>query len=274
MKNNLRRTFIRASTYLVILMLPLVMILFASITEAITTKEVRIGVLGDEAERKHWEDIFSEDETIEIALAKPETMHTDQIIGKYDQIINKVTEKEKEESIKSKILEERTQNTDVTKNSMSQSQRMIAMLVTIYMVIATIYVSREVRDEQEGVKRRYAYAGGRHESYMLGYIGSTFVTILLQVEAILISLYLFQSQYMVSLGRTALIGVIISVVVSCFAAVIVGITRKELSANITASAIAALSSILGGTFVAISQMPDILRVLSVISPIRWIVSLL
>ncbi|MDO5292189.1 MAG: ABC transporter permease [bacterium] len=274
MKNNLTRIFSRANTYLIMMIVPIAIFLFGAITEQITSNELRIGVLGQESDRRDCEEIFLNDNRIKVLQAEFDTVHTDEITGRYDRIVDYTKGKKQAEQEIEKIKADSMEKDTTKQAGMNQEERKLSMLITIYMVIATIYASKEIKDEQEGVKTRFEYAGQRKISYFMGYVGSTFLTVMLQIGIALGSLYLFDRACTIPFVKLMGLGVLISFISSCFAVIIVRITRKELSANITASAIAALSSVLGGTFVAISQMPYILQIFSGLSPVRWIVCLL
>lgn len=52
------------------------------------------------------------------------------------------------------------------------------------------------------------------------------------------------------------------------------ISSSEVQAGILAYSFAVLMSLLGGTFIAVEAIPRLIRMLSYISPMRWVVELL
>ena len=71
--------------------------------------------------------------------------------------------------------------------------------------------------------------------------------------------------------RKVLVIVTLIMIVSTLYAIVSSlILKKEMRTNIVASSLAMLLSILSGTFIAVDNMPQLLQVLSYLSPIRWV----
>jgi ABC-2 type transport system permease protein len=96
---------------------------------------------------------------------------------------------------------------------------------------------------------------------------------LAQVILCLTVLDFLQKNFMLSLLTGTVIGVIIAGIATMFSTLICLASKSEMQANITASSLAAVMSLLGGTFIAIESMPRLLQVISLVSPMRWIVEL-
>ena len=67
------------------------------------------------------------------------------------------------------------------------------------------------------------------------------------------------------------LGLKITAITSIFASILSQIAHSEMSANLAASFFAIFSSIIGGTFIAVDAMPKLLQLLSILSPVRWLI---
>lgn len=80
----------------------------------------------------------------------------------------------------------------------------------------------------------------------------------------------FDVNFSLSLGEMGRIFLYILVVANLYGILVTLISKSELMAGILGSSVAALLSILGGTFVPVCSMPRILQAVSILSPMRWL----
>jgi ABC-2 type transport system permease protein len=97
---------------------------------------------------------------------------------------------------------------------------------------------------------------------------------LLQVLFCMILLTIMSDGFYLSWEEFDLLSVVVAGIANLVSVVICLISKSEVQAGVLASSVAVLMSLLGGTFVAVEAMPPLLRMISYVSPMRWIVELL
>ena len=304
MKNNLKRTFANKFTYLVMLLVPIAISFAGIVSGSFSNADIRVGVIGNTKELTEVSEAFSVYPTVHVEIAKQESMHTDLITGTYQYLIdmtannhdtvqndtvqndtvqndtvqndavqNDAVQTNVEESI-STIIAAVQQKQESKASEISQTDRTFALLLTAYMIIASIYATTMIQDKKNKTMERFCFAGFTKTSYSIGYMASTALIICCQLISAVVILAVFNHGFVVSLEKAVEIVLFMTAVASIFGVGIASFLKSELSANITASSIVVILSLLGGTFVSISQMPEILKCISVISPIRWLQLLL
>lgn len=156
---------------------------------------------------------------------------------------------------------------------MTGEKQFIAMLITVYLVIATLYASKQIADQSNKTLERFCYAGNKKRSYLFGTFFSTGTIVFLEVMTALILFYFLEPDFTYSILQVLELGVKITLITSLFAVILSQLAHSEMSANMISAFFAVFSSIIGGTFIAVNAMPKFLQVLSIISPVRWILSI-
>ena len=273
MKNNLKRIFATKFTYLVMLLLPVAISFVSIVSSSLANSDIRVGVICDAEEYREISDSFLTYPTIRCEMAKSASKHTDLILGKYQYLID-MTEKSKgttkndiKESL-SAIIAAAKQEGKV--EGLPLTDRTFALLLTAYMMIVSIYATTMIRDKKDKTMERFCFAGFTKISYSLGYMASTALVVLCQLSMAVVMLAVFDRSFSVSFERAVEMILFMAAVASVFGVGVASFLKSELSANITASSIVVILSLLGGTFVSIEQMPELLQCVSVISPIRWL----
>lgn len=272
MKNNLRREFLKKSTYFLLALVPLAIAVLGSFSLSFSQKNIRVGILSGRYEQGVKEFLNSRDEIL-YENANRATIRTDCIMGKYEYVIdcnkqNVTKDLRKIESI--------CKSGDFGKtNDLSESERMLAALLTVYMVIATIYATKVIKDKEMGVLERFYYSGNSKRNFYLGYVGSVGVMILLQISIAFAVFYIVKPSLLSYTPVTIIISILgISVFTTAYGVFFSRICKTEMAANLMASSAAIVLSLLGGTFVAVERMPAFLQAISVISPVRWLLCFL
>ncbi len=265
MKNNLKRVFANKYTYLLMILIPLLLSLSGFAGSNIQVKTIRVGVLNP---TKDMTEQLVGCNQVKYEIADEKAAKTDLIMGKYQYLLDGKRQSEAED-----ILAEIMGQQDVVLG-LSATSRFIAMLLTAYFVIATVYASKYIQDKEQGMLLRTQAAGVKKGTYLFGYALSTEIIVVIQIAIAMVCFSFVSKEFHMEIGKMMVIVLIISILVTIYATLHVLFCKREMTANIMASSIAVVLSILGGTFVAVEQMPHILQILSVFSPIQWVLALL
>ena len=191
-------------------------------------------------------------------------------MGTYDYIINSKNSDETDPTI-SKIQNE--QQKLINKKQLSVFERQFAMLMTAYLVIATMYATKFISDKAQGLTERFCLSGRKCISYACGYILSTLVIVFIQVSIAVLCFCMLEQELQITFEKAILITLSISSISTIYGVIISFISKRDLTANITAAVFAVLASIVGGTFVVVEEMPKVLQIISLLSPVRWILNM-
>lgn len=267
MKNNLKRSFGTKTTYIVLLLIPFLIVASGIISTKFTQDILQIGI-------EHPNDTITKQldtlDYVQYETVGSNSLHTDLIMGTYDYVIDTRNTTETARTI-SQIQNEQ-KKLEKTKQ-ISVFERQFAMLMTAYLVIATMYATKCIADKSQGLTERFYLSGRKRGSYACGYVLSTLILVLFQVSIAVICFCLFEKDLELSIEKAMLIVFAISCIATLYGVIITLISKRDLTANITAAAFAVLSSILGGTFIAVEEMPGMLQAISWFSPVRWILEL-
>lgn len=296
MKNNFRRSLKHKTLFAVTFLLPVILCIVAG-SIRLGKPILRVGVLGMESnsliteEKDVFYDILNKSEDIKYENMKEATLLTDLITGKYQVILdyressNKNTfqllsyQKEDKIQIFYDTFQEAISNNnpiqiyDFESKGLTITERSISILMTLFLIFSTLQASRIIRDYQNGIVIRYQFAKRNKFGYVAGYWSYTLLFIYGQVLVCIAALNLVQKGFALNLNEIILLSVTITLIATFFAMLICLGSNSEIKSNILSSALAAVFSLLGGTFVAVEAMPRALRFLSIISPVRWIVEL-
>ncbi len=290
-KNNLKRSLNNRILFILLFVLPVILTVLMGFVNQISSNNIRIGILTeDHAYTETLTDILHPSERIQYEQAKADSIHTDLIMGKYQFIIDfrgakEVTDYEliayynvEEETLKDALRDAvATKKPFVLhqedKEGITPTERMAAFLLTLLMITSTLNASSLIRDRKDGTLTRYCYSPQGVTSYIAGNIFYTMFMAALQITFSFLFLRLLRIPFYLSLGNTIIIGTLIVGISSAFGTFITILSKSDMKANVTASSIAILWSILGGTFIPYEQMPSIVKVISIFSPVRWIIDI-
>lgn len=273
MKNSLRRRFSRPMTYFLFVLLPFVVIFISTCYHDLRSKQGIIGIKTEQTldsilERYQLE----QGDDVRFVAVKPMEEHTDAILKRFDVlVIAKEGQLSREQLQEIAMLSESarsadTQRTDSTKNPLS-------FLLMIEMMSASIYGVTFIKDRRDGVLSRCISCGVKQSSYQLGIGGSVLVIIGLQTAVTLLALLLFDGNFCFDWIRVLLFWGYITFISTVFGMLIAIVNTKEMNANLVASAMVVVFSLLGGSLVAVEEMPRVLQWFSYISPVRWLMLL-
>lgn len=295
--NNMKRSFRHKVFLLITLLLPLTICLLIGLIDFGKTS-LRIGILysdesqSEELEQMGLNQILDQSEGIIYTGAELRTMNTDLITGRFQILLDYRNSSDITEfQLRSNQREDKTELLNrlikdamlrkvplllaaVKQKGLTVTERSIALLFTMILILSTVHASSIILDKQSGTMLRFRYSGKGAGEYITGNFLQTLVITMLQLVLAMGTLTIFQRGFRLTMPELLLLPIVIAAFVSAISMLICLGSRSEMQSGITASSLAALLSILGGTFVSVGAMPGILRVLSYASPIRWIIGLM
>ncbi len=252
------------------LLIPILIGVVGMFTNNMKQPVIRVGVLADSTESLTIMQKIMISDNVECQMADRDSINTDRITGKYQFVIDYNKPIQFRETIENIEILINNKNHELM-NDLSKTERLTAMILTAYLVIATVYATRILQDKESGTMERFCLAGKKRADYTCGNLISTGVIVLFQVSIAFLLFLVVDKGFTLNITKTLLAIGMITAITTLYGVLITFFSKKEMNANIIASSIAIILSILGGTFVAVEKMPQVLRVLSNISPIRWII---
>ena len=268
MKNNLKRSFKKKSTYLFMILIPIFIGIAGVLTNYISEGNISVGVLNNPNNTIKIEEL-NNIKNIKYSEVNENTINTDVIVGKYDFVLDYNNKEEMKLLIREIVTASESKNI-LSENNISDTERYISMLMTVYLIIATIYAANLNKDRENGTLERFCLAGKKKINYICGYLLSTGIIVFIQVSIAFMFLEIVDKNFTLDISKIILLIFVIMIVSTLYAIVSSLILKKEMRTNIVASSLAMLLSILGGTFIAVDNMPELLQGLSYLSPIRWV----
>ncbi len=296
MINNFKRSFRHKEFFIIIFILPVILCILAGMVK-FGKVSIRVGLLGTEmsstklVDMDEMIDLLEQSKGIRYSFADEESLNTDLMTGKFNMILdfrnrevigqfNLLSYQSEDNKIMLKTAfveaitnKEPIQLGGLKKEGLSVAERSMALLLSMFMIFSTLHASAMIKDRKSGTFDRYQFARQGGSGYVLGYILYNFLITYGQILLCMVALTLIQKDFAISIVEGLLLSIVIAAIATIFSMLICMGSKSELQANITASALAAVMSLLGGTFVAVEAMPGLLRVLSMASPIRWLVEL-
>jgi ABC-type multidrug transport system permease subunit len=295
MKNNFKRSLHHKLLFTVNLLLPAIICLIASSIKI--TPSLRVGILfPSETADFISKDLYSflgKSQGIRYAKADVAAMNTDLIMGKYQVILDYRSSSKADEfqllsfekENKKRIMKEAFANAVRNKagldlnnfyseEGISTAERSVALLTALFMIFSVIQASSIIRDKQSGTFARYRFASRSSAGYVLGGILLNLIVTFVQLLICIFLLQFIQRKLTLGLLGILLLSAVIAVISTILSVGTCLASSSEVQANITVSSLAAIFSLLGGTFIAIEQMPKLLQLLSLASPVRWVIELM
>lgn len=239
MKNNLKRQFKNKMTYALIIVIPIVIFGMISIVQHFEKKEVRVGIIGaDNSQLVTVEKILASDNiSWEIVT---ENVNAKYIMGDYHYLVDFSEETKaiatltEADNIATNYLEKAT-------DDKASARKNLAMIISTYLIIATVYATKLIRDKQEGTVERFKTSGLGTIQYIGGYMASTFIIVLLHIEIIMM---LFRKMLGFNYAMMILIGVGITIIAAIYGVLHACIYKTEMTANMMASSMAVIMSVI------------------------------
>lgn len=289
-KRGLHHKLLFAATFLI----PIAICLLIGMIQFDKTA-IRVGILEADSENeqtaKELYQLLDQSKGIKYERAQLDTLNIDQITGKYHVILDyrnsstlgqfellSYQSDEKNIKIKNALQKAFSEKepiilTGLKNGGLAISERMTALLLSLLLVFSSIYTATIIKDRQSGTIQRYQFSRSIASSYIFGHLFYVLIITYCQALLCLTALLIVQKNFSLNIIETLIIPLIIAAISTIIGMLISMGSKTEVQANITASALAAIMSLLGGTFVAIEDMPKLLRLFSYVSPVRWIVEL-
>lgn len=270
MKNNIRRLMARKSTYILMLVIPLCLVFIGSLSVRIENKQIRVGILGSKEYIDYVTEELHNQDGIFYQIADRETIHTDTIMGKYHYVLKE----QDSDNVLLNIKMIAEQRRDERMTVQSARQRMLSVLLPVYMTIATLYGMKYLQDKRELALERVLVSGGTKGDYLMGCFLSNSVITGIQLVVVFLIWNVLDEKLSFSLFQTGIILFFTLIVSNIYGILVSMLSKSEMMAGVLGSSGAALCSLLGGTFIAVADMPRLLQVMSMLSPINWLMQLL
>ncbi|WMJ89916.1 ABC transporter permease [Anaerocolumna sp. MB42-C2] len=270
-KNNFIRNYNHKFIFIFSFLFPMLLCLAAGYFNNIGKSDLRIGIISSEKiDKSHIDKVIKSRIPIVYERASAESMYSDLITGKYQIILDYQNTNQKPEIISVQNMEKLTGPV----KSLTKTERAIAFLMTLFMVTAVVQGSVIIKDKSLGTLDRYCYSLQKKSSYYVGFLIHNFIITFLQGETAMLIMLLFIKKWELKPVQTVIIAGFIAIIACLYAAFICGVSKSDMNANISASSLAVILSLLGGTFVAVENMPKVFQIMSFLSPIRWVIQIM
>lgn len=268
-KNNIRRNLNHKLQSVVTFFIPLVLCLAAGFVNQSARPALRVGVISDTVTGRDSIRKILNTEDFVYKLTSRETMNSDLITGHLQIILDYTGIKDGRQPVIHSV-QNMNKPSGVIK-SLTHTERAAAYLMTLFMVLSVVQGAVIITDKTSGTMERYCYSIQKKRSYYAGFYLHNLIMIFLQGSTALVIMSMMNGNWELSAFKGVLTAAVIALFSSAFTSFVCAFSRSDMNANITASGLTAIFSLLGGTFIAIESMPQLFRILSVISPIRWII---
>lgn len=267
------------------LIVPLITIIAAIGVNTLMKPTINFGVLGENRAAIEFQNKMNNIEGVNVSEANKDSVNTDMILGNYLAVVDftefnniKVYSLDKKVT---DLVEEGINNTVLIENLLASlqnedlniAQRSSGFIFMMLMISCVIVSCTMLKDKEDGVLVRYTLSGNSIGNYIFGNFIYNFLVTSIQVVASILVLSLVGINFGIAVGNFILITIIIALITSSSTTLITLICKSELQGNILASAMALITSLLGGAFIPIDKMPDLLKVISNISVTKWIIEL-
>lgn len=283
-KNNFKRSFNRRTSFVVNLVIPIIVVVLGIFANSVSQPSFTIGVINEELSTNIVETL-SNTNGISVAKANQDTIKIDLITGKYSAIIDLTKSdytlhsiKESQTNHKIKQIIDTYKSTDMSIDiaevmhiSMGLAERTISFIVLFLMVTATITASFMIKDKNNGTLKRYKYSPQHPRNYILGNVFYNYMITFFQFLICITFIKVLNIDIKINYLNLAFMGIWLSGIATAFGTFASSIFKKEMYANLFASFIALILSLIGGSFISYDNMPAMLQKISVISPLRWFI---
>lgn len=275
-KNNMKRAIRDRGNIITVILIPLLICVMTVISLQFKDNVVRVGILvGEDTTQKDIKVVMEQLKAypnIDVQRAESSLVNTNLIMGRYHMYID--MEKPLEPQIQnikaSTVISEGTLNKGATK----EAKQAVGLLITTFLILATVHAAEYIKDQKNGVISRYMMSGHLKGSYFVGYCGYTFLITVFQCGLCLGLMRVIMPKIRMEFNLYITIVLSIALLAAVLSMCIVKLSKSDLKANLTASSVAIILSLLAGTFVETEHMPRIMQTLQVINPISWILRLL
>lgn len=290
-KNEFIRNFKNKKKLVLTFLLPLLSIIVAIGINNMMKPSINIGVIENQYVNKEAKVKMNGVDRVNLSRANKNTINTDMILAKYLGVVEfkkgndfevyclDTNMKIEIEKAVSEVIN--SGNVDKTKGllnildegSLSASQRGNGFIFITLIITCTMSASIMLKDKDDRILLRYLTTPNKLYGYILGNYIYNLINTIIQILVSSIFIYLLKIDMGISIVQFIILGIIIAIVASSISILFTVISNNELQASLLASSIALVMALFGGAFLPIEKMPNMLKLISNISPTKWIIGL-
>lgn len=281
-RNNFKRSWNRRAGFITNLIIPIIVVILGIFANSVSKPSFSFGIVNG-GNQPEIVSALSQTNGIRVSDANEDTIKIDLITGKFSAILSfsnadyqlftvkseKTNHQLKEIIDRYKISGTPVDIEEIVGINISFAQRTIAFILLFLMVTATVTASYMIIDKNNGTLKRYRYSPSKSISYIVGNFIYNYLITFLQFMIAITFIQLFDINLGIGYGNLIFTGVWLSGIATAYGTFFSSIFHKEMYANLFATFLALILSLIGGSFIAFENMPDMLQKISIISPLRW-----
>ena len=290
-KNEFIRSLKNKNKLVLTFLLPLLSIIVAIGINNMMKPSINIGVIENQYVNKEAKVKMNGVDRVNLSRANKNTINTDMILAKYLGVVEfkkgndfKVYCLDTNMKIEiEKAVSEVINSGDVDKTkgllnildegSLSASQRGSGFIFITLIITCTMSASIMLKDKEDRILLRYLTTPNKLSGYILGNYIYNLINTIIQILVSSVFIYILKIDMGITISQFIVLGIVTAIIASSISILFTVISNSELQASLLASSIALVMALFGGAFLPIEKMPNILKLISNISPIKWIIGL-
>ncbi|CEP80655.1 ABC transporter permease [Paraclostridium sordellii] len=290
-KNEFIRSLKNKKKLVLTFLLPLLSIIVAIGINNMMKPSINIGVIENQYVNKEAKVKMNGVDRVNLSRANKNTINTDMILAKYLGVVEfkkgndfKVYCLDTNMKIEiEKAVSEVINSGDVDKTkgllnildegSLSASQRGSGFIFITLIITCTMSASIMLKDKEDRILLRYLTTPNKLSGYILGNYIYNLINTIIQILVSSVFIYILKIDMGITISQFIVLGIVTAIIASSISILFTVISNSELQASLLASSIALVMALFGGAFLPIEKMPNILKLISNISPIKWIIGL-
>lgn len=290
-KNEFIRSLKNKKKLILTFLLPLLSIIVAIGINNMMKPSINIGVIENQYVNKEAKVKMNGVDRVNLSRSNKNTTNTDMILAKYLGVVEfkkgndfKVycldpNMKIEIEKAVSEVIN--SGNVDKTKGllnildegSLSASQRGSGFIFITLIITCTMSASIMLKDKEDRILLRYLTTPNKLSGYILGNYIYNLINTIIQILVSSVFIYILKIDMGITISQFIVLGIVTAIIASSISILFTVISNSELQASLLASSIALVMALFAGAFLSIEKMPNILKLISNISPIKWIIGL-
>ena len=290
-KNEFIRSLKNKKKLVLTFLLPLLSIIVAIGINNMMKPSINIGVIENQYVNKETKVKMNGVDRVNLSRANKNTINTDMILAKYLGVVEfkkgndfkvyclDTNMKIEIEKAVSEVIN--SGNVDKTKGllnildegSLSASQRGSGFIFITLIITCTMSASIMLKDKEDRILLRYLTTPNKLSGYILGNYIYNLINTIIQILVSSVFIYILKIDMGITISQFIVLGIITAIIASSISILFTVISNSELQASLLASSITLGMALFGVVFLPIEKMPNILKLISNISPIKWIIGL-
>lgn len=176
-------------------------------------------------------------------------------------------------SLNNEVIDLKTAAEELFKEEMSVAQRIMGFIMMSLIITTTMISSIMIRDKEEGILTRFKYSPNKVSVYIVGNFIYNYVITYGQLATAAIVSNILNLNIGINLAKLLQFNLLIAFVTTALGTLIGSAFKNEMKANIIASVISLSTALIGGAFVPITKMPQGIKIISNITPTKWVICL-